>query len=95
MKDNTKNKRHYIPIPLILLAGLAIFWLAIGGFPIVLHHTSQTVFPAVQKEDTIINPLKNIDMHNSKVFLLLTSADCKELPDGMPARRILVCTDTE
>lgn len=80
---------------LILLAALIALWLGIGGFPIALHHSTQTVFPAVQVGETVINPLQNIDINDAKAFLILSSDDWSELPDGMPARRALVCTEAD
>lgn len=78
-----------------LLAGLIALWLGIGGFPIVLHHSTNTVFPAVHANETVTNPLKDIDVTDAKAFLILTSDDWNERPEGMPARHVLVCTDAE
>lgn len=50
-------------IPLFLFVGLASLWLGIGGFPVVLHHSDNTVFPAAQANETVVNPLKGIDMN--------------------------------
>lgn len=80
---------------LILLAGLIALWLGIGGFPIVLHHSAQTVFPAVQVDETVVNPLKDIDVKDAKAFLILSPDDWRERPEGMPSRCVLVCTDTD
>lgn len=82
-------------ILIILLAGLIALWLGIGGFPIVLHHSAQTVFPAVQVGETVINPLKDINVNDARAFLILSSDDWRERPEGMPARRVLVCTDAD
>lgn len=78
---------------LALLAGLIALWLGIGGFPVVLHHSDNTVFPAAQADETVVNPLKDVDMNDAKVFLILASDDWSERPEGMPTRRVLVCTD--
>jgi len=78
---------------LALLAGLIALWLGIGGFPVVLHHSDNTVFPAAQADETVVNPLKDVDMNDAKVFLILASDDWSERPEGMPSRRVLVCTD--
>lgn len=86
-------RRHLLFIT--LLAGLIVFWLGIGGFPIVLHHSVQTVFPAVQVGETVINPLKDIDVNDAKAFLILSSDDWRERPEGMLARRVLVCTEAD
>jgi len=80
---------------LALLAGLIALWLGIGGFPVVLHHSDNTVFPAAQADETVVNPLKDVDMNDAKVFLILASDDWSERPEGMPARHVLVCTDAE
>ena len=82
--------------PLILLALFIAFmalWLGIGGFPRLVHRTTQMCFPVVQADDTVINPLKDVDMNDAKAFLILSLDDWSELPEGMPARRVLVCTD--
>ena len=92
-KENSMFRRLLILI--IFLAGLIALWLGIGGFPIVLHHSAQTVFPAVQVSETVINPLKDIDVNDAKAFLILSSDDWRERPAGMPARRVLVCTDAD
>lgn len=92
-KKNSKPRRHLLL--LILLAGLIALWLGIGGFPIVLHHSVQTVFPAVQVGETVINPLKDINVNDARAFLILSSDDWRERPEGMPARRVLVCTDAD
>ena len=80
---------------LALLAGLIALWLGIGGFPKLAHRTTVMCFPIVQADDTIINPLKDVDMNDAKAFLILSLDDWSELPEGMPARRVLVCTDEE
>lgn len=82
-------------IPLFLFVGLIALWLGIGGFPIVLHHSDNTVFPAAQADETVVNPLKDVDMNDAKAFLILASDDWSERPEGMPARHVLVCTDAE
>ena len=82
-------------ILLALFAGLIALWLSIGGFPIVLHHSDNTVFPAAQADETVVNPLKNIDVNDAKAFVILSSDDWSERPEGMPARCVLVCTDAE
>ena len=94
LRAQLKNLYNYL-LPIILLAALIALWLGIGGFPIALHHSTQTVFPAVQVGETVINPLQNIDINDAKAFLILSSDDWSELPDGMPARRVLVCTEAE
>ena len=91
--NNAKNFKHLYFIT--LLAGLLVLWLSIGGFPIMLHHSPNTVFPSIQTNDSTINPLKNIDMKNGKAILILSADDWSNLPKGMPARRVLVCTDAE
>lgn len=80
---------------LALLAGLIALWLGIGGFPIVLHHSDNTVFPAAQADETVVNPLKGIDVSDAKTFLILSSDDWSERPEGMPARHVLVCSDAK
>ena len=82
-------------ILLALFAGLIALWLGIGGFPVVLHHPNNTVFPAVQTDETVVNPLKDIDVNDAKAFVILSSDDWSERPEGMPARHVLVCTDAE
>lgn len=82
--------------PLILLALFIAFmtlWLGIGGFPKLAHRTIKMSFPVVQEDETVINPLKDIDVTDAKAFLILSLDDWSELPEGMPARRVLVCTD--
>ena len=91
-KKNSKPRRHLL---FIILAGLIVLWLGIGGFPIVMHHSAQTVFLAVQVDETVINPLKDIDVNDARAFLILSSDDWRERPEGMPARRVLVCTDAD
>ena len=91
-KKNSKPRRHLL---FIILAGLIVLWLGIGGFPIVMHHSAQTVFPAIQVDETVINPLKDIDVNDANAFLILSSDDWRERPEGMPARRVLVCTDAD
>ena len=88
-----KDSKHLYFIT--LLTGLLVLWLGIGGFPIMLHHSPHTVFPFIQTNDSSINPLKNIDMKNGKAILTLSTDDWSNLPKGMPARRVLVCTDAE
>ena len=78
---------------LSILIDLSALLLGIGGFPIVLHHSANTVFSAVQEDETVVNPLKDIDVSDTKAFLILSSDDWSERPEGMPARRVLVCTD--
>ena len=82
-------------ILLALFAGLIALWLGIGGFPVVQHHSGNTVFPAEQADETVVNPLKDVDMNDAKAFLILASDDWSERPEGMPARCVLVCTDAE
>jgi hypothetical protein len=82
-------------ILLALFISLIALWLGIGGFPIVLHHSDNTVFPAAQADETVVNPLKDIDVNDAKVFLILASDDWSERPEGMPARHVLVCTNAE
>ncbi len=82
-------------ILLALFASLIALWLGIGGFPVVLHHSDNTVFPAVQADETVVNPLKDIDVNDAKAFVILSSDDWSERPEGMPARCVLVCTDAE
>ena len=48
---------------LALFAGLIALWLGIGGFPVVLHHSDNTVFPAAQADETVVNPLEDIDVN--------------------------------
>ena len=91
--NNAKNFKHLYFIT--LLAGLLVLWLSIGGFPIMLQHSPHIVFPSIQTNDSTINPLKNIDMKNGKAILILSADDWSNLPKGMPARRVLVCTDAE
>ena len=84
--------------PLILLAlfvGFTALWLGIGGFPKVSHHTIVMYFPNVQEDETGINPLKDVDVNDAKAFLIFSPDNWSELPEGMPARRVLVCTDAE
>lgn len=50
-------------ILLALFINLIALWLGIGGFPIVLHHSDNTVFPAAQADVTVVNPLKDIDVN--------------------------------
>ena len=89
-----KNLYKFL-IYFIFLAGVIAHWLGIGGFPIVLRHSANTVFPAVHTSETVTNPLKDIDVTDAKAFLILSSDDWSERPKGMPARRVLVCTDEE
>ena len=80
---------------LSIFVSLIALWLGIGGFPVVLHHSDNTVFPAAQADETVVNPLEDIDMNDAKAFLILASDDWSERPEGMPARHVLVCTDAE
>lgn len=48
---------------LSIFVGLIALWLGIGGFPIVLHHSDNTVFPAAQADETVVNPLEDIDVN--------------------------------
>ena len=89
-----KNPYKFL-FPFFLLAGLIVLWLGLGGFPIVLHHSTNTVFPAIHANETATNPLKDIDVTDAKAFLILSSDDWSGRPEGMPARRVLVCTDTK
>ncbi len=82
-------------IPLFLFISLIALWLGIGGFPVVLHQSDNTVFPAAQADETVVNPLKDVDMNDAKAFLILASDDWSERPEGMPARHVLGCTDAE
>ncbi len=50
-------------------------------------------FPVVQADETAINPLKDVDMNDVKAILILSHDDWSKLPEGVPARRVLVCTD--
>ena len=79
---------------LILIVIVFIVWLGIGGFPIVLQHSNTNVFPIVNEDENVVNPLKDIDLSNGKAVLYLSSDDWNDLPDGMSTRRMLVCTDT-
>ena len=94
LRAQLKNLYNYL-LPIILLAALIALWLGIGGFPIVLHHSDNTVFPAAQADETVVNPLEDVDVNDAKAFLILASDDWSELPDGMHARHVLVCTDAE
>ena len=82
-------KKYLVLIALLL----TILWLCIGGFPRLAHHTIEMCFPVVHADETIINPLIDVDMNDAKDFLILSSDDWSKLPEGMPARRVLVCTD--
>lgn len=93
-KAPLKNLYKFL-FPFFLLAGLIAHWLYIGGFPIVLYHSASTVFPAIHANDKVTNPLKDIDVTDAKALLILSSDDWSERPEGMPARRVLVCTDAE
>lgn len=59
-----KNLYKFL-FPFFLLAGLIALWLDIGGFPIVLYHSANTVFPAIHANETVTNPLKDIDVTDS------------------------------
>jgi hypothetical protein len=87
----TPMKKFLVLIVLLL----TILWLCIGGFPKLAHRTTVLCFPVVQADETVINPLKDVDMNDAKAFLILSLDDWSELPEGMPARRVLVCTDEE
>ena len=50
-------------ILLALFVGLIALWLGIGGFPVVLHQSDNTVFPAAQADETVVNPLKDVDVN--------------------------------
>ena len=50
-------------ILLALFAGLIAPWLGIGEFPVVLHQSDNTVFPAAQADETVVNPLEGIDVN--------------------------------
>ena len=89
-----KNLYKFL-FPFFLLAGLIVLWLGLGGFPIVLHHSTNTVFPAIHANETATNPLKDIDVTDAKAFLILSSDDWSGRPEGMPARHVLICTDAE
>ena len=89
------NVMKKLLIFLSIFAGLIALWLGIGGFPVVLHHSDNTVFLAAQADETVVNPLKDVDVNDAKVFLILASDDWSERPEGMPARHVLVCTDAE
>ena len=93
-KAPLKNLYKFL-ISFIFLAGVIAHWLYIGGFPIVMHHSANTVFPAIHANDKVTSPLKDIDVTDAKAFLILSSDDWSERPEGMPARRVLVCTDAE
>ena len=81
---------------LVLIALLlTILWIGIGGFPKLAHRTMKMCFPVVKADETIINPLKDVDMNDAKAFLILSLDDWIALPEGMPVRRVLVCTDEE
>ena len=84
-------KKYLVLIALLL----TILWLCIGGFPKLAHRTTVMCFPVVQADETVINPLKDVDMSDAKAFLILSLEDWSELPEGMPARRVLVCKDAE
>ena len=87
----TPMKKYLVLIVLLL----TILCLCIGGFPKLAHRTTVMCFPVVQADETVINPLKDVDMNDAKAFLILSLDDWSELPEGMPARRVLVCTDAE
>ena len=87
----TPMKKFLVLIVLLL----TILWLYIGGFPKLAHRTTVMCFPVVQADETVINPLKDVDMNEAKAFLILSLDDWSELPEGMPARRVLVCKDAE
>ena len=87
----TPMKKYLVLIALLL----TILCLCIGGFPRLAHRTTVMCFPIVQADDTIINPLKDVDMNDAKAFLILSLDDWSELPEGMPVRRVLVCKDAE
>ena len=80
---------------LVLFIAYMALWLGIGGFPRLAHHTIEMCFPVVQEGETIVNPLKDVDMSDAKAFLIFSPDDWSERPKGMPARRVLVCTDAE
>ena len=80
---------------LVLFIAYMALWLGIGGFPRLAHHTIEMSFPVVQADDTVINPLKDVDMNDAKAFLILASDDWSVRPEGMHARHVLVCTDAE
>ena len=82
-------------ILLALFISLIALWLCIGVFPVVLHHSDNTVFPAAQANETVVNPLKGIDVSDAKAFLILSSDDWSERPEGMHARHVLVCSDAK
>ena len=84
-------KKYLVLIALLL----TILCLCIGGFPKLAHRTTVMCFPVVQADETVINPLKDVDMNDAKAFLILSLDDWSELPEGMPARRVLVCKDAE
>ena len=95
LSKNRNGRVSRLLLPIFLLAGLIALWLGIGGFPIVLHHSGRTVFPAVQEDETVINPLRDIDVNDAKAFLIFSSDDWNERPKWMPARHVLVCTEVE
>ena len=82
-------------ILLVLFIAYMALWLGVGGFPRLAHHTIEMCFPVVQEGETVINPLKDVDMSDAKAFLIFSPDDWSKRPEGMPARRVLVCTDAE
>jgi hypothetical protein len=82
-------------ILLVLFIAYMALWLGIGGFPKLSHRSIVMLFPVVQEDETVINPLKDVDVNDAKALLILSHDDWSELPEGMPMRRVLVCTDTE
>ena len=77
----------------VVVLGLLGVWLAVGGFPIVVSHHPQDVSPVVLAKASIVNPLQDIDMTEGKAILWLVADDWEDLPQGMPTRRVLMCTD--
>ena len=71
-------KKYLVLIALLL----TILWLCIGGFPRLAHHTMKMCFPVVQANDTVINPLKDVDMNDAKAFLILSLDDWSKCPHG-------------
>lgn len=57
------NVMKKLLIFLCIFAGLIALWLGIGGFPVVLHQSDNTVFPAAQADETVVNPLKDVDVN--------------------------------
>lgn len=86
-------KKHLIL--LVLFIAYMALWLGIGGFPRLSHRSIEMLFPVVQEDEKVVNPMKDVDVNDAKVFLILSHDDWSELPEGMPARRVLVCTDAE